>query len=65
MNSRLVVAAAIAFAVLAPAANAATSAPVVKPAITAPAKAVVAVKAKVHHHMKKMHKKVTVMKAKA
>lgn len=64
MSSRIAFAAVIAFAVFAPAANAAAVAPVVKPAVTAPAKAVVAAKAKVHHHMKKAHKKVAVMKAK-
>jgi hypothetical protein len=64
MKSRIALAAVIAFAVFAPAANAATTAPVVKPAITTPAKSIVAVKAKVHHHMKKAHKKVAVMKAK-
>ena len=63
MKSRIALAAIIAFAVFAPAANAAALAPVAKPAITAPAKAVVAVKAKVHHHMKKAHKKSAVMKA--
>lgn len=64
MKSRFAIATLIAFAVFAPAANAAALTPAAKPAITAPAKAVVAVKAKVHHHMKKAHKKMAVMKAK-